>query len=103
MASGDWTTTTSFRSFLAPRSFEVCSLSVPLLVKSDQARKGHKYIRPRAIHDAEVVEEYAREYMYFACIQFINSVRPVRLAVSAFLTTARAGEDSITQMAFANA
>ncbi|KAG2006807.1 serine/threonine-protein phosphatase 2A activator 1, variant 2 [Coprinopsis cinerea AmutBmut pab1-1] len=36
---------------------------------------GHKFIRPRAIHDAEVVEEYAKDYMYFACIAFINSVR----------------------------
>ncbi|KAH6871182.1 Phosphotyrosyl phosphatase activator [Coprinopsis sp. MPI-PUGE-AT-0042] len=32
------------------------------------------FIRPRAIHDAEVVEEYAKDYMYFACIAFINSV-----------------------------
>ena len=35
---------------------------------------GHKYIRPRAIHDQEVVDEYARNYIYFSCIKFINSV-----------------------------
>ena len=37
--------------------------------------KGHKYIKPKAIHDSEVVEEYSQYYMYFACIAFINSVR----------------------------
>jgi len=37
---------------------------------------GHKYIRPKSIHDPEVVEEYSKHYIYFACIVFINSVRP---------------------------
>jgi serine/threonine-protein phosphatase 2A activator len=36
---------------------------------------GHKYLRPKSIHDNEVVEELSKDYMYFACIQFINSVR----------------------------
>ena len=36
---------------------------------------GHKYIRPKAIHDPEIVEEYSQHYIYFACIAFINSVR----------------------------
>ncbi|TFK28219.1 Phosphotyrosyl phosphatase activator [Coprinopsis marcescibilis] len=40
---------------------------------------GHKYIRPRAIHDREVVEEYAKDYMYFACIEFINSIKTASL------------------------
>lgn len=35
---------------------------------------GHKYVRPKAIHDSEVVDELATDYMYFACIKFINSV-----------------------------
>jgi len=35
---------------------------------------GHKYIRPKAIHDPEIVEEYSQHYIYFACIAFINSV-----------------------------
>ncbi|KAH6911592.1 Phosphotyrosyl phosphatase activator [Coprinopsis sp. MPI-PUGE-AT-0042] len=39
----------------------------------------HKFIRPRAIHDAEVVEEYAKDYMYFACIAFINSIKTASL------------------------
>ncbi|EPQ50785.1 Phosphotyrosyl phosphatase activator [Gloeophyllum trabeum ATCC 11539] len=41
--------------------------------------KGHKYIRPKAIHDPEIVEEYSKHYMYFACIQFINSVKSASL------------------------
>ena len=36
---------------------------------------GHKYIRPKAIHDPEIVEEYSKDYIYFACIAFINSAR----------------------------
>ena len=35
---------------------------------------GHKYIRPKSIHDADVVDEYSKYYMYLACIKFINSV-----------------------------
>jgi len=34
--------------------------------------RGHKYIRPKAIHDPEIVEEYSQHYIYFACIAFIN-------------------------------
>ncbi|TEB32898.1 Phosphotyrosyl phosphatase activator [Coprinellus micaceus] len=40
---------------------------------------GHKWIRPRAIHDAEVVEEYGGDWMYFACIAFINSIKTASL------------------------
>jgi serine/threonine-protein phosphatase 2A activator len=58
---------------------------LPFLFGAAQLR-GHKYIRPRAIHDADVVAEYAREYMYFACIQFINSVRAPTVATAAVLT-----------------
>jgi hypothetical protein len=34
----------------------------------------HKHLRPKAIHDPEVLEAFSKDYMYFACIQFINSV-----------------------------
>ena len=40
---------------------------------------GHKFIRPKAIHDPDIVEEYAKHYMYFACIQFINSIKTASL------------------------
>jgi serine/threonine-protein phosphatase 2A activator len=42
---------------------------------TDELFTGHKYLRPKSIHDHEVVEEVSKDYMYFACIRFINSVR----------------------------
>jgi serine/threonine-protein phosphatase 2A activator len=35
---------------------------------------GHKFIRPKGIHDPEIVDELSKEYIYFSCIKFINSV-----------------------------
>jgi serine/threonine-protein phosphatase 2A activator len=49
---------------------------------------GHKYLRPKSIHDHEVVEECSKDYMYFGCIQFINSVRLTRSAVNHFQSVA---------------
>lgn len=51
---------------------------LPFLFGSAQLR-GHKYIKPKSIHDSEIVEEYAKEYIYFACIQFINSIKSASL------------------------
>ncbi|KAF9045198.1 hypothetical protein BJ165DRAFT_1476028 [Panaeolus papilionaceus] len=51
---------------------------LPFLFGSAQL-KGHKYIKPRAIHDPEIVEEYSQNYMYFACIAFINSIKTASL------------------------
>ena len=36
---------------------------------------GYKFVRPKAIHDAEIVDELSKQYIYFSCIKFINSVR----------------------------
>ena len=35
----------------------------------------HPYLRPKSIHDREIVDECAPAYMYFACIQAINAVK----------------------------
>ncbi|KAH8833726.1 Phosphotyrosyl phosphatase activator [Flagelloscypha sp. PMI_526] len=51
---------------------------LPFIFGSAQL-KGHKFIKPKAIHDAEIVEEYAKQYIYFACIQFINSIKTASL------------------------
>lgn len=40
---------------------------------------GHKHLRPKSIHDPEIVEAFAKDYMYFACIEFINSVKTASL------------------------
>ncbi|KPV77872.1 uncharacterized protein RHOBADRAFT_51672 [Rhodotorula graminis WP1] len=41
--------------------------------------KGHKYLRPKCIHDAEILEEFSKDYMYLAYIQFINSIKTASL------------------------
>jgi len=51
---------------------------LPFLFGSSQLR-GHKYLRPKSIHDNEVVEEVSKDYMYFACIRFINSIKTASL------------------------
>ncbi|CAO3596585.1 unnamed protein product [Absidia cylindrospora] len=47
---------------------------LPFLFGSSQLFD-HKYIRPKSIHDQEVVDEFSKDYMYLACIQFINTVK----------------------------
>ncbi|KAJ3063944.1 Serine/threonine-protein phosphatase 2A activator 2 [Podochytrium sp. JEL0797] len=39
----------------------------------------HKYMRPKCIHDPEILEEFSKDYMYLACIKFINSVKTASL------------------------
>ncbi|OJT05937.1 Serine/threonine-protein phosphatase 2A activator 2 [Trametes pubescens] len=41
--------------------------------------QGHKYIRPKSIHDNDTVEEFSKHYMYLACIKFINSIKTASL------------------------
>ncbi|RKP05595.1 hypothetical protein THASP1DRAFT_32567 [Thamnocephalis sphaerospora] len=47
---------------------------LPFLFGSSQLR-GHKHLRPKSIHNKDIIEEYAKDYMYLACIQFVNSVK----------------------------
>ncbi|KAG2211967.1 hypothetical protein INT47_004654 [Mucor saturninus] len=35
----------------------------------------HKHIKPKSIHDSETVEVFSEQYMYLACIHFINTVK----------------------------
>ncbi|KAI5118359.1 hypothetical protein M0805_004332 [Coniferiporia weirii] len=51
---------------------------LPFLFGSAQLR-GHKYLRPKSIHDKDVVDEYSKDYMYLACIKFINSIKTASL------------------------
>lgn len=51
---------------------------LPFLWGSAQL-KGHRHLRPKSIHDKEIMDEFAKDYMYFACIQFINSVKTASL------------------------
>jgi len=36
---------------------------------------GHKFVRPKGIHDKDIVEELAPQNMYFDCVKFVCSVR----------------------------
>ncbi|KAG8792484.1 Serine/threonine-protein phosphatase 2A activator 2 [Ceratobasidium sp. 428] len=51
---------------------------LPFLWGSGQLT-GHPHLRPKSIHNAEVIEEFSKHYMYFACIEFINSVKTASL------------------------
>jgi len=39
----------------------------------------HKHLRPKAIHDPEILEEFSKDYMYLSCISFINSIKTASL------------------------
>lgn len=35
----------------------------------------HKHLKPKSIHNSEVVEMFGKRYLYFGCIDFINKVK----------------------------
>lgn len=35
----------------------------------------HRHLKPKSIHNPEVVEMFSEKYLYFGCIDFINSVK----------------------------
>ncbi|KAM0789454.1 hypothetical protein ACM66B_000276 [Microbotryomycetes sp. NB124-2] len=39
----------------------------------------HKYLRPKAIHDEEILEECSKDYMYLAYVRYINSIKTASL------------------------
>eukprot|EP00835_Amoeboradix_gromovi_P006346 NODE_730_length_4741_cov_0.379362.p1 type:complete len:347 gc:universal NODE_730_length_4741_cov_0.379362:3661-2621(-) len=51
---------------------------LPFLFGSAQL-VGHKFIKPKSIHDKETVEFYAKDFMYLGCIKFINQIKSVSL------------------------
>lgn len=40
---------------------------------------GHRHLRPKSIHEPDLLDMYGKEYMYLACIQYINSVKTASL------------------------
>ena len=36
----------------------------------------HPHMKPKLIHNDELVEMYSTKYMYFECINFINKIKP---------------------------
>ncbi|GAA6018781.1 hypothetical protein JCM11491_003445 [Sporobolomyces phaffii] len=41
--------------------------------------KPHKYLRPKAIHDPDILEEFSKDYMYLAYVRYINSIKTASL------------------------
>jgi serine/threonine-protein phosphatase 2A activator len=39
----------------------------------------HPIFRPKTIHDEEMLNDYSTDYMYFACIRFINGIKTASL------------------------
>lgn len=39
----------------------------------------HRHLRPKSIHEPDLLEMYGNEYMYLSCIQFINSIKTASL------------------------
>ena len=61
------------------------SVNVTLLSSNPSCfQSGHKFVRPKAIHDPEIVDELSTQYIYFSCIKFINSVSSIVRDSSAF-------------------
>ncbi|GAA5857839.1 hypothetical protein JCM8547_005999 [Rhodosporidiobolus lusitaniae] len=41
--------------------------------------RNHKYLRPKAIHDDEILEEFSKDYMYLSYVRYINSIKTASL------------------------
>lgn len=75
---------------------------LPFLWGSGQLAN-HRHLRPKAIHDPEILEEFSKDYMYLQCIRFINSIKTASLRwhspmlddISAVKTWAKVNEGMI--------
>ena len=47
---------------------------LPFLFGSAQLYS-HPHLRPKSIHDDDVLQEFGDEYIYLGCIEFINSIK----------------------------
>lgn len=52
---------------------------LPFILGSSQL-VAHKYIRPKSIHNADVLEHYGGEYLYLSCVAFVRRVKKGPLA-----------------------
>lgn len=39
----------------------------------------HKHLKPKSIHNPEVLEAFSADYMYLSCIAFVNSIKTASL------------------------
>ncbi|KAJ1945894.1 Serine/threonine-protein phosphatase 2A activator 2, partial [Kickxella alabastrina] len=47
---------------------------LPFLFGAGQLRT-HKHLRPKSIHNPEVLDEFSKDYIYFECVRFVNSIK----------------------------
>jgi hypothetical protein len=84
----------------------VTDLPARVVFGSAQLR-GHKYLRPKAIHDDEILEEFSKDYMYLSYVRYINSVRtsssPLLFFPSLTAILPFADQDRLSSLALANA
>ncbi|KAJ2811942.1 Serine/threonine-protein phosphatase 2A activator 2 [Coemansia furcata] len=47
---------------------------LPFLFGAGQLRT-HKHLRPKSIHNPEILDEFSKDYMYFESVRFVNSIK----------------------------
>ncbi|KAJ2781357.1 Serine/threonine-protein phosphatase 2A activator 2 [Coemansia javaensis] len=47
---------------------------LPFLFGAAQLRP-HRHLRPKSIHNAEILDEFAKDYMYLECVRFVSSIK----------------------------
>ncbi|KAJ1843819.1 Serine/threonine-protein phosphatase 2A activator 2 [Coemansia sp. RSA 2708] len=47
---------------------------LPFLFGAGQLRT-HKHLKPKSIHNAEILDEFSKDYMYLECVRFVNSIK----------------------------
>ncbi|KAI9502997.1 Serine/threonine-protein phosphatase 2A activator 2 [Coemansia spiralis] len=47
---------------------------LPFLFGAGQLRT-HKHLRPKSIHNPEILDEFSKDYMYFECVRFVNGIK----------------------------
>eukprot|EP00736_Rhodelphis_marinus_P000621 Rmarinus@m.29574 len=52
---------------------------LPFLFGASQLR-GHKRLRPKSVCNNEYVDHFSKDYLYFDCIRFVNSIKTESLA-----------------------
>eukprot|EP00252_Welwitschia_mirabilis_P023867 TRINITY_DN686_c0_g2_i1.p1 TRINITY_DN686_c0_g2~~TRINITY_DN686_c0_g2_i1.p1 ORF type:complete len:393 (+),score=57.68 TRINITY_DN686_c0_g2_i1:177-1355(+) len=52
---------------------------LPFIFGSSQL-VGHKYMRPKSIHNQDILDNFSHEYMYLSCVKFVKETKKGHLA-----------------------
>ncbi|KAI5959472.1 RRD2 [Candida pseudojiufengensis] len=50
---------------------------LPFLFGSSQLTN-HQYLKPKSIHNDEIIEQFQNQYIYFECIYFLNQIKTTK-------------------------